>query len=98
MKALKHQIETKDKPRPLAKGKSEESRSGRTEIIPEQSKKLVDSNDNLTVESGDLSVNKMDPERRSRWKSNFQQSYTKQCVLNCWHGGSRDIFTFFFKQ
>ena len=97
MKALKHQIETKDKPRPLAKGKSEDSSSDSAGTIPEQSKKLVDSNDNLTVESGDLGANKMvqkeDPDGKVT-----SNNHTPSNVSSIVGMGAQEIFSHFFSN
>ena len=95
MKALKHQIETKNKPKPMTKGKSEDSSSGSTEIIPQQNKKLVDSNDNLTVESGDHIdnniVQKEDPD--GKVTSNNQ---TPSSILSIIGMGAQDTFSHSF--
>ena len=97
IKALKHQIETKSKPRPMTKGKSEDSISGTTEIIPEiipqLNKKLVDSNDNLTVESGDNIVQKEDPD--GKITSNSQTPSNVFSVIGI---GAQDIFSHSFTK
>ena len=98
MKALKHQIDTKDKPRPIMKAKSEDITAENTEITTEPTKILVDSNDSLAVESTTNDVSKALQKELSDGTTSVEIENKQKSVLSIVGMGAQDTFSHSFSQ